>query len=87
MDKKIKRIKFEYLENVRKDENREVATTNNINMWFRPFVDEINKEKGEIVVTFDTDLDALEFKNMSEDLRKRANEEFGRYRVEKFYVR
>ena len=40
------RIKFVYADDVQKDDVLEVAMLNNVTMWLRPFITEINKAEG-----------------------------------------
>jgi len=84
MDKKIENIKFEYVKGVKQDDAREHNATRNINIWFEPFIKEINEQKAIITVSFDKDLDSLLFENISNDLREKLNDEFNRYRLQKY---
>jgi hypothetical protein len=44
----IKNIRFEYADNVLPDKEREQHLANQTNLWFEPFIDELNNQSGTI---------------------------------------
>lgn len=80
---RLRRFAFIYSKGVRKDINKEVMFRNNANMWFSPFIKEMNMQKVKIVVTFVSDLvNKFSFENITLDLKKKVIDYYNQFRTE-----
>lgn len=65
-----KNIKFEYPDNVVPDADKEHSMINNINNWLGRFAEQINTQKGIIVVYFPNEKERrVHFDGMAENLQ------------------
>ncbi len=83
---RLGRISFKYVEGVRVSKEREILFRGNLNMWLSPYINEINKEKVKIIVTFlDEVKQQFSFDGISFDLKKRAIQHFWGHRTHEPY--
>ncbi|MES2371554.1 MAG: hypothetical protein V4557_03175 [Bacteroidota bacterium] len=51
----INTVVYEYGDGVMPADEREKLFTKSLQMWLRPFSDEINRQKGKLVISFSSD--------------------------------
>ncbi|MBL0269797.1 MAG: hypothetical protein IPP99_14295 [Chitinophagaceae bacterium] len=69
------RIKFVYADDVQKDDVLEVAMLNNVTMWLRPFITEINKAEGIVRITFNKKgINSYWVENIPDELIEKARD-------------
>jgi hypothetical protein len=51
----IQNVLFEYEDDEKPSKEREILFTKSLQMWLRPFGDEINKQNGTLVLIFSSD--------------------------------
>ena len=80
---RLRRFSFLYAKGVRKDINKESMFRVNANMWFSPFIKEMDTQRVKIAVTFLSELEnKFSFENITYDLKRKAIAYYNSFRTE-----
>jgi hypothetical protein len=73
----INTVVYEYVDGVVPQDEREKLFTKSLQMWLRPFSEEINRQKGKLVVYFSSDgSNGFRLEDVDNDLWERITRQF-----------
>lgn len=79
--KQLRRIRFEYADNLNPDAKREQQMVRSANNWFEPLIDEINAQEGEIIIFFADEFNnRVRFKGFDDELDRKMEKQFNSFR-------
>jgi len=76
----ISNIVFEYENNTKPSKEREILFTKSLQMWLRPFSEEINKQQGKLVLFFsENGSNSFRLEGVEEELKIKVISQFPQF--------